>query len=46
MILCLLYIILDVNDDVREWDLLQLKRDRVKLLLIEAFTDGFIFIEY
>ena len=46
MILCLLYIILDVNDDVREWDLLQLKRDGVKLLLIEALSDGFIFIEY
>jgi hypothetical protein len=46
MILCLLNIILDVNDDVREWDFLQLKRDGVKLLLIEAFSDGFIFIEY
>ena len=46
MILFLLYIILDVNDDVREWDLLQLKRDGVKLLLIEALSNGFIFIEY
>ena len=46
MILCLLNIILDVNDDVREWDLLQLKRDGVKLLLIEALSNGFIFIEY